>query len=217
MDPIFYIWFTLLLAVWFARSTTGVPIWTRDGVRSQGPQATVDDTVMMASNPETMQMEAEGAVRFGRWLNLRNNADKVGMLHFQPGHRVQYTEIQVDGEVVRSARRAEYVKLPGGDVNPFSAAHRDTAKMRVTAKQVRSRLMTHTPVVKIVNIVLRGVVSNAWIHRKLVKWPADRLALGGPRTCQWPALSRQWPTLCEVRFGFPGEHHGRSFTVACMA
>ena len=175
MDPIFYIWFTLLLAVWFARSTAGVPIWTGDGVRSQGPQATVDDTVMMASNPETMQTEAEGAMRFGRWLNLRNNADKFGMLHFQPGHRVQYTEIQVDGEVVRSARRAEYVKLLGGDVNPFSAAHRDTAKMRVTAKQVRRRLMTHTPVVKTLNIVIRGVVINAWIHRKLVKWPADSL------------------------------------------
>ena len=161
MVPKFHIWFTLLLAVWFARWTAGVPIWTRDGVRSQGPQATVDDTVMMASNPELMQTEAEGAVQFGRWLNLRNNADKFGMLHFQPGHRVQYTEIQVDGEVVRSARRAEYVKLLGGDVNPFSAAHRDTAKMRVTAKQVRRRLMTHTPVVKTLNIVIRGVVINA--------------------------------------------------------
>ena len=84
MDPLWYMWFAMLMAVWYQRHTQGVRIWTRHGPRRLGPQATVDDTVIPVNDRIVVEQEANAALQHGAWMNLINNADKFDLVHLVP-------------------------------------------------------------------------------------------------------------------------------------
>ena len=84
MDPIFFVWFSLLLAAWCDKHTAGGPLWTAKGVQRQGPGATVDDTVILAQSLKAVERDGCGILNQGTWMNLVINASKFQLLHWVP-------------------------------------------------------------------------------------------------------------------------------------
>ena len=173
MDP-------MLMAVWYQRHTQGVHIWTRHGPRLRGPQATVDDTVIPANDHIVLEQEANATLQHAARMNLINNADKFDLVHLVPVKEGAMDAgrgaVLVDGHLVKAKARRAYVNLLGGDINWFSLATADKTVFRPKCKAMLSRLRLHVPSMVLLRVLIRGVLINAWTHKKIVKALADVLA-----------------------------------------
>ena len=160
MDPLWYIWFAMLVAVWFNPCEGGShvdKVWSRKA----WPQARVDDTVIAANSRRGLEEEAQGAVQHAEWMNLINNPHKFALIHLQP----------VGDERVRMARTCirmgqAYVKLLGGDIDWFSRSTADKTAFMGKCKGLLARLHMHVPGVVLLRVLITGVLINAWTHKK---------------------------------------------------
>ena len=82
MDPIHFLWFTMLLAVWCGWHTTGVALRTTMGIQQLRPQAVLDNVTMFAASPGRVIQDADGLLKHGGRMNLVINADKLALLHY---------------------------------------------------------------------------------------------------------------------------------------
>ena len=179
MDPFWYIWFACLLAVWFRTQVTGVSAWTRHGAERVGPQATFEDTVILANEMRVLEAEAKAAVKQAGWMNLVNNPDKFGLVHLsKDADGVMGPvrgSIQVGGERVKAKGCRTYVRLLGGDINWFSEATKDKVQLASKCKQLLGCMRFHVPGLVLMRVLVQGILINAWTHTKIVKMPVDSL------------------------------------------
>ena len=180
MDPFWHIWFACLLAVWFRTRVRGVSAWTRHGAEMMGPQATMDGTVILASEMRLLEVEANAAVEQAGRMNLVNNPDKFGLVHLsKDADGVMGPvrgSIQVGGERVKAKGTRTYIKLLGGDINWFSEAMKDKVQLASKCKQLLGRMRFHVPGLVLMRVLVQGILINAWTHTKIVKMPVHCLA-----------------------------------------
>ena len=154
----------------------GVSAWTRHGAEQMGPQATVDDTVILANEMRVLEAEAKAAVKQAGWMNLVNNPDKFCLVHLsKDADGVMGPvrgSIQVGAEQVKAKGRRTYVRLLGGDINWFSEATKDKVQLASKCKQLLGRMRFHVPGLVLMRVLVQGILINAWTHTKIVKWIA---------------------------------------------
>ena len=178
MDPIYFIWYTMLLAQWGHRHTTGVQLRTTKGDETLRPQAVVDDVTIFARTAHHIIREAEGLIQHGSRMNLVINADKFALLHYKPsatGVRCVPGRHSVGGYDITAQRKGEYVRLLGGNANWYGNGREELALMRRLSWRVEARAKLHTPNIRVLRVLVDGIVVNAWVRRHVVQLPADAL------------------------------------------
>ena len=196
LDPFWYVLYTVLLATAVEKCCAPVTVDTLSGPVAVTILCVVDDTVVLAPTITAVQNNAAQCVTEIQRLNGKCNPDKFDLIHQQPSHRgAQRADgaVRIDGQVIKSAARGEYVKMVGGNIHLAATVNNDEQELRKHSRRVMSRLAQHPVALRMLRGILDGMLTMRWTYRKQVDWPSDIIcehAVKGPASAAASTVAR---------------------------
>ena len=174
MGPIHFIWFThasgTMVPPSHSRGTAARHIGRRDtpATGGSGPHRHASESLRQVIQ------EAEGLLGHGNHMKLMIKADKFTLLHYKPstmGLRCAPSQHRVGGHAITAKRKGEYVRLFGGNANWCGSGSEALALMRRLSWRVQARATLCKSFIKVLWVLVKGVVINAWVSRHIVQLP----------------------------------------------